>query len=147
MYAIAGASGHVGSVAAETLLAQGKRVRVIVRDAGKAAGLAARGAEVVTASLDDEAALAAALAGTDGAFLLLPPSRTSASPLEDYAVLSARYARAVTAARLPHAVLLSSFGAQHPTGTGPIRAVRRAELDLAATGIAVTAVRPSSFYE
>jgi uncharacterized protein YbjT (DUF2867 family) len=147
MYAIAGASGHVGSVAAETLLAQGKQVRVIVRDAGKAAGLAAKGAEVVVGAFDDQAFVVKALTGVQGAFLLLPPSRTSPAPLEDHAALSALFARAIQAARLPHAVLLSSFGAQHPGGTGPIRAVHRAELDLAATGAAITAVRPSSFYE
>ena len=36
MYAIAGVSGHTGSVVAETLIAEGKPVRVIVRDAAKA---------------------------------------------------------------------------------------------------------------
>src|SRR5262245_6675400 len=42
-FAIAGVSGHTGRVAAEALLAQGKQVRVIVREREKAAALAARG--------------------------------------------------------------------------------------------------------
>ena len=32
MYVITGATGHVGSVAAETLLARGKRVRIFARE-------------------------------------------------------------------------------------------------------------------
>jgi len=147
MYAIAGVTGHTGSVAATTLLAQGKQVRVIVRDAAKAAAWRARGAEVAVASLDDRDALIAALTGVAGAFLLLPPNVASTSPLEDNARRSAALADVVRATRLPHVVLLSSVGAQHPDGTGPIRALHRAERDLAASGAAVTAIRAAFFQE
>jgi uncharacterized protein YbjT (DUF2867 family) len=149
MYAIAGVSGHTGSVAADALLAQGKQVRVIVRDAAKGAAWAARGAEVAVASLDDVPALTAALTGVAGAFLLLPPqaSLTSPAPLEANRKLATAIAAAVRAARLPHAVLLSSVGAQHPSGTGPIQALHHAERDLVATGAAVTAVRAAYFQE
>lgn len=149
MYAIAGVTGHTGSVAASALLAQGAPVRVIVRDAAKGAAWRAKGAEVAVASLDDPEALAAALAGVRGAFVLLPPSASvaSASPLESNAQVSAAIALAVKAARLPHVVLLSSIGAQHPDGTGPIRGLHRAERDLAATGAAVTFIRAAYFQE
>jgi uncharacterized protein YbjT (DUF2867 family) len=149
MYAIAGVTGHTGSVAAATLLAQGKPVRVIVRDAAKGAAWRARGAEVAVASLDDRAALTAALTGATGAFLLLPPTGTTTSPtpLEDNARLSAALADAIRAAKLPHVVLLSSVGAHHPDGTGPIRALHRAERDLASSGAAVTAIRAAFFQE
>src|SRR4051812_26960525 len=111
MYAIAGVTGHTGSAAAAALLAQGKPVRVIVRDAAKGSAWRARGAEVAVASLDNQAALTAALTGAAGAFLLLPPAgtTTSATPLEDNARLSATLAGAVRAAKLPHVVLLSSI--------------------------------------
>lgn len=149
MYAIAGVTGHTGSVAADTLLAQGKPVRVIVRDAAKGASWARKGAEVAVASLDDVAALTAALTGVAGAFVLLPPqaSITSPTPLENNRKVAAAIAAAVRAARLPHVVLLSSVGAQHETGTGPIQALHRAERELAATGAAVTAVRAAYFQE
>jgi uncharacterized protein YbjT (DUF2867 family) len=103
----------------------------------------------VVASLDDRAALTTALTGATGAFLLLPPTGTTTSPtpLEDNARLSAALADAVRAAKLPHVVLLSSVGAHHTDGTGPIRALHRAERDLAATGAAVTAIRAAFFQE
>ena len=147
MYAIAGVTGHVGSAAAETLLAQGKSLRVIVREPAKAAAWKARGVEVVVAELSDEAAITKALTGVEGAFLLLPPEVATPTPLENNAKLSATLARAIKASKLPHVVLLSSVGAQHDGGNGPIRALHRAEQDFAATGAAFTAVRASSFQE
>ncbi len=149
MYAIAGVTGHVGSVAAETLLSQGKQVRVIVRDAAKGAAWKAKGAEVAIADLNDEAALARAFEGASGAFVLLPPaqSATSEQPIEDNEKLARSIAAAVKASKLPHVVLLSSVGAQHADGTGPIKALHDAEKKLAATGAALTAVRASYFQE
>ena len=83
----------------------------------------------------------------EGAFLLIPPDTVTPTPLEDNAKLSASLARSIKASKVPHVVLLSSVGAQHETGTGPIRALHRAELDFTATGVALTAVRASSFQE
>jgi uncharacterized protein YbjT (DUF2867 family) len=147
IYAIAGVSGHVGSVVADTLLSQGKQVRVIVRDAAKGEPFRARGAEVAVADLHDPTALTRALTGVAGAFLLLPPNMTTTTPLETQAEISRALATAVHAADVPHVVLLSSIGAQHASGTGPIQALHVAERDLAATGTALTAIRASYFQE
>ncbi len=53
MYVVAGVTGQTGSAVAETLLGQGKAVRVIVRSAEKGETWRARGAEVAVASLED----------------------------------------------------------------------------------------------
>lgn len=147
MYAITGITGHTGSVVADTLLAQGKEVRVVVRDAAKGAPWKARGAEVAIADLEDTAALTRAFTGAQGAYVLLPPRVTSTDPLGYNAKFTASIAAAVRASNLPHVVLLSSAGAQHPDGTGPIQALHRAERELAATGAGVTAVRAAYFQE
>lgn len=147
MYAITGVTGHTGSVVAETLLAQGKNVRVVVRDAAKGESWKARGAEVAIAAHEDTAALTRAFTGVAGAYVLLPPNVTSTDPLGYIAKLTASIAAAVRASSLPHVVLLSSVGAQHPDGTGPIQALHRVERELAATGAGVTAVRAAYFQE
>lgn len=147
IYAVAGVSGHTGSVVAETLLAQGKAVRVIVRDAAKGEPWKARGAEVAVAAVEDAAALTRALTGVAGAYLLLPPDMVSTTPLEDNAKRTQALATAIRASRVPHVVLLSSIGAQHATGTGPIRALHVAEQEIAKTGTALTALRPAYFQE
>ena len=77
MFAITGITGHTGAVVAETLLAAGKPVRVIVRDAAKGAAWKARGAEVAVADLKDAAALAQAFRGVQGAYVLSPPDLTT----------------------------------------------------------------------
>src|SRR5262245_3741627 len=74
MFVIAGVSGNTGSVVANTLLEAKKPVRVIVRDAAKGEPWKAKGAEVAIASVEDRAAFARALAGAEGAYLLLPPN-------------------------------------------------------------------------
>jgi len=149
MYVVAGVTGHVGSVAAETLLAQGKPVRVIVRDAARGAPWKQKGAEVAIATFGDAAAITSALTGAAGAFLLIPPAEalSAPDPIAHNAKVSAALAAAIRAAKLPHVVLLSSVGAQHPDGTGPIKALYRAERDLTATGAAITAVRAAFFQE
>ena len=101
------------------------------------------------APFGDAAAITQALTGVEGAFLLIPPAEAlgAEDPLAHNAGISAALADAIRAAKLPHVVLLSSVGAQHPDGTGPIRALHRAERDFSATGAAVTAVRAASFQE
>jgi uncharacterized protein YbjT (DUF2867 family) len=149
MYAIAGVTGHVGSAAADALLAQGKQVRVIVRDAAKGAPWQAKGAEVAIATFDNIPALTAALTGATGAFLLVPPAEgmTSPDPIGHNVQIGKNLAAAIKVAKLPHVVLLSSIGAQLPDGTGPIKALHHVERELVATGAAVTAVRACFFQE
>lgn len=148
MFAIAGVSGHTGSIVATTLLAAGKPVRVIVRDAAKGAAWKAKGAEVAVASLDDRAALAAALAGAEGAYLLIPPGGFGDT---DIPASKARYAQAivgaVTDARPGHVVFLSSVGAQHAAGTGPIKYLKPIEDGLRASGVPSTFLRAAFFME
>jgi uncharacterized protein YbjT (DUF2867 family) len=147
MYAITGVTGHTGSVVAETLLASGKKVRVVVRDAKKGEAWKARGAEVAVADLADSVALGRAFAGTEGAFVLLPPNPTAEDPLAAMAKLTTSIAGAVHASAVPHVVLLSSMGAQHADGTGPIRGLHQAEIQLEETGAGFTAVRAAYFQE
>lgn len=146
MFAIAGVTGNTGRFAAETLLGRGARVRVIVRDAQKGAPWAARGAEVAVASLDDPAAVTAALRGAEGAWLLLPPSPTEPRFLASREALARNLARAITDSGIPHVAFLSSFSA-HADAPGPIRSVAFAEELFRPLPTRFTFLRPSSFVE
>ena len=138
LFAVAGVTGHTGRVVADTLLAAGHRVRVIVRDAEKGAPWAARGAEVALAHLDDAASLASALAGVDGAWLLIPPNFASGDLRSWQRKVGGAIVEAVEAARTPHVVLLSSVAAHVPSGTGPIAGLH--PLEQALTGLPDTGV-------
>lgn len=130
MYVVAGVSGNTGKVAAETLLQSGKQVRVLVRDAKKGEPWRAKGAEVAVADVGDLASLTRALEGAEGAYLLLPPNHAAADVLADNAARTKIIGQAVAASGVPHVVFLSSIAAHQPDGTGPIRGVRHAEIEL-----------------
>src|SRR5260370_29954974 len=63
MILIVGASGRLGSVVVQLLLAQGKSIRVMTRDPRGLAYLNQQGAEIVSGDLRDRATLAGACQG------------------------------------------------------------------------------------
>jgi uncharacterized protein YbjT (DUF2867 family) len=147
-YVVAGVSGNTGKVVAETLLSQGAKVRVIVRDAKKAESFRARGAEVAVADLADASALERAFAGAEGAYVLVPPNPGADDMLAAQRKQVTALATAIRAAKVPHVVLLSSIGAQHAAGTGPIVTAHAAELALRdIAGTSLTALRAAYFME
>jgi uncharacterized protein YbjT (DUF2867 family) len=147
MYAIAGATGHTGKVVAETLLAKGQPIRVVVRDENKGAPWKQRGAEIAVANLDDEAAVARALNGAKGAYVLLPPDPITTDFFGSRAKVIDAIGRAAASAGLPHLVLLSSIGAHVPKGHGPIGALYQGERSFEKLGIGTTFVRAAYFLE
>ena len=147
MFLVAGVSGNTGSIVADALLTRGKPVRVLVRDQKKGEAWRKRGAEVAVGTLEDGSALQRAFAGATGAYVLLPPRLQSTTPVEDNRKVARTIADAVRAAKVPHVVLLSSIGAQHERGTGPIKTLHDAERQLAGAGAASTAVRAAYFME
>lgn len=120
MFVVLGANGNTGSVVASTLLARGKQVRVVARDAAKVAGLKSKGAEVVTGDVLDPASLARAFEGAEGAYLLTPPDNSSNDLVGRGRKIIDGFVQALDQTGVRHAALLSSVAAQHPSGTGPI---------------------------
>ena len=147
MHVVLGATGHTGHAAAESLLERGKKVRVVVRDAAKGEAWKARGAEVAVAELSDAAALAAALAGAEGAYVLVPPQYGVDDMLAAQRRIVESLAGAIRRSGVPHVVLLSSIGAQRASGTGPIVTLHRAEDALRGAAKGVTALRAGFFLE
>ena len=147
MYAVAGVTGNTGSVVADELIRRGKKVRVIVRDAAKGDEWKAKGAEVAVASLDDVDALAGALTGVEGAYLLSPPDTKADDMIAIGRQRGETFAEAIRKSGLKHVVFLSSIGAQHENGTGPIRSLHQVEKRLIPLGVAVTLLRPAYFLE
>ncbi|SDT45096.1 NAD(P)H-binding protein [Jiangella sp. DSM 45060] len=147
MYAITGITGHVGGATARALLAAGERVRAVVRDPAKGQEWTSLGAEAAVADLADPAALAAALTGARGAFVLLPTDPAAADPDAAHRRLADAIAEGVAVSGVPHVVMLSSAGADRPDGTGPVRWLHHLENRLRGTGAVVTAIRSPHFQE
>jgi uncharacterized protein YbjT (DUF2867 family) len=147
MYVVAGVTGHTGAATAEALRAQGQAVRVVVRSAEKGEPWKRKGCEVAVADLADPAALAAALDGAEGAYLLAPPNFAATDYVADRVAFVERLAEGVRRAKVRRLVFLSSVGAQHAAGTGPIVALHRAERILRDAAPSVTFVRAAYFLE
>ncbi len=147
MFVISGVTGNTGSVVAQTLIDQGQPVRVIVRTEEKGNPWKAKGAEIAVADILDIAAMTKALDGASGAYFLLPPDLSN----DDFIGVSIKCAEAIVAAakvaRLPHAVILSSVGAQHEERIGPITTIGHLERLFVKAHVPLTAVRPGYFLE
>ena len=147
MYAVAGVSGQTGAAVAKALLAAGEKVRVIVRrpDAGDA--WRRQGAAVAVAELGEAAALATALRGAAGAYLLNPPAYGTPDPFAVAAAVGAAVATAIDQSGVARAVVLSSVGAQVAQGTGIIVSNRRIEQALARVAAPIVSLRARYFFE
>ncbi len=150
MFVVTGAGGRTGRAAAERLLAQGHPVRAVGRSARRLAGLAERGAEVWEADQTDTAALTDAFRGADGVYAVIQPNYIPDHP--DFGAfqdqVAAALTRAVAASGVTRVVGLSSWGAQHAEGTGPVAGLHRFERRLSAVpGVDTLWLRAGYFME
>jgi uncharacterized protein YbjT (DUF2867 family) len=148
MYTILGATGHIGTVIAKSLLEKGEKVRVVGRNAGKLQAFTQKGAERFVANVKDERALTKALTGVRAAFLMVPPDPAAQDYRAEQEETTDAITGAVKASGLQYAVSLSSYGAQAAAGTGPIVGLHNSEKKLnAIERLNVLHLRPGYFME
>ena len=140
-------AGNIGRVLTGQLLDAGAEVVLLTRNPDKVKDFAARGAKVHVGNLEDADFVTRATKGVDVLFWLTPPNmatedfRGYQNKLGDIAV------RAVKENKIPRVVNLSSIGAQHDGGTGPIAGLHDVEKKLDGTGAHVTHLRAGFFME
>jgi uncharacterized protein YbjT (DUF2867 family) len=135
MLLVTGATGHVGRELVRELDAKGTAVRILVRDPARAAGLPER-AERVVGDLDQPAALAAACAGVQQLFLLVPGIGIEHT---EHAIAAAK------AAGVRRIVYLSSYAAMGDPVPAMGRWHRQREQLIRDSGIPATFLRPCGF--
>lgn len=145
MFVVLGATGHVGSAAADALLDAGEPVTVVVHHANKAAAWRAKGAEVAVADVLDPDGLRAVFRRGTRAFLLNPP----AAPSTDTDVEERRtwvgIVQALEGSGLEKVVVESTYGAQPGQRCGDLNVLHDFEQALAAQPIPVT-VQSAAYY-
>lgn len=147
MFVVMGATGHTGSVVAETLLNKKQPVRVVVRSQDKGAAWKAKGAEVAVATYQDAKAMTKAFEGAKALYLLVPPNYQANAWLAEQQRAMDEAAEAIRGSGSPHVVFLSSVGGQLAGATGPIRAAHYGEQRLSAVAKNLTILRPCYFME
>jgi uncharacterized protein YbjT (DUF2867 family) len=130
MYVITGATGNTGRVIAETLLSNGKKVRVIGRSAERLKALSEKGAEAFVGSVADGSTMAQAFKSAQALYLMIPPDYTTQNFRAYQKEIGASYATAIRQAGVSHVVTLSSVGADLAQGAGPISGLHDVEQQL-----------------
>jgi uncharacterized protein YbjT (DUF2867 family) len=134
-YLITGATGTIGSLVVDALLARNAKVRIFVRDRERAVARFGSQVEVFTGNLADAGSLKAGLEGADAVFLV------NSGP--DLAAHDEAAAKVAKESGVAHLVKLSSYDAVEGVGTGMWHA--RGEAAIQASGVAFTFVQPSGF--
>ena len=147
MYLVMGITGKVGGATAKHLLAQGKEVRALVRNRGKAAKWADEGVHLVEGDWSDSAAIEMALRDVDGAFVMLPTEWTPSPDFKEAKALIANYVSALAQAAPPRVVALSSMGADRTSGLGMITALSLLEQGLRDLKLPIAYLRAGGFFE
>ena len=148
IYAITGATGNIGRRIAESLLAKGKEVRVIGRNAERLQALVDKGAQPFVGDLEDSQFLTKAFSGAGAAYLMIPPHFQA----EDFRAYQNRVgesiAKALKNSSIKYALNLSSLGAHLPERTGPILGLYDQEQRLnQIPGVHMVHLRPTYFME
>jgi uncharacterized protein YbjT (DUF2867 family) len=142
-----GITGKVGGATARHLMKQGKQVRALVRDRVKAAKWADQGVELVDGDWNDAAAIAAALKGVEGAFVMLPVVWAPSPDYREARGVIANYVEAFTKVVSPRVVALSSMGANRTSGVGNITGLSLLEQGFHSLPSPVAFVRAGGFFE
>src|SRR5258707_5669769 len=147
MYAVMGIAGNVGGAVARTLLAEGEKVRGIVRNPEKAAEWQKQGAELFKADYDDVDAFTAALTGVAGVFVMVPPNFAPAPGLAETKATLKVLREALARALPSKAVYLSSIGAEQASGLGLITSSHLLEETLGDLPFSHAFLRAGWFFE
>jgi uncharacterized protein YbjT (DUF2867 family) len=148
MIAVMGATGNTGRPLAAHLLDLGERVRALSRSPERLRALVDREAEAAVGDPRDAAFLTDAFHGTDAVYAMVPPEYRTPGFREHYARVGEAIARAARDAGVRRVVLLSSIGADVPSGVGPVSCLHHLEERMREiVGLDLLVLRPGYFFE
>jgi len=147
MFLVMGITGKVGGATARHLLAQGKEVRALVRNRGKAAKWADQGVQLVDGDWNDSVAIEMALRDVEGAFVMLPAVWAPSPDYKEAKAVIANYVSALAKAAPPRVAALSSMGANRTSGLGMITALSLLEQGFRDLKLPIAYVRAGGFFE
>jgi NAD(P)H dehydrogenase (quinone) len=146
MFAITGVTGKVGGAVARSLLAQGHKVRAVVRDAEKGRSWSAQGCDIAIASVEDATGLTKAFHCVEGVFLMTPPNYDPEPGFPDTHKAAAAIRQAIETSRPGKVVFLSTVGA-HVAEHNLLNNSKITEDMLRTTSIPIALLRAAWFME
>lgn len=140
-------AGNIGRAVANQLFSTSNDVVIISRNPAKVRDFVERGATLVEGSIDDPVVLDRAFDGADELFWLTPLVFDQANYLQWARRTGECAAEAARSHKIQCVVLISSVGAQHESGVGPISCCAAIERAFAQAVPNVTSLRAGSFME
>src|SRR6202161_541059 len=146
MFAVTGVTGKVGGAVARSLLAQGHKVRAVVRDAEKGRSWSAPGWDSAIARVEDAPGLTKAFHGVEGVFLMTPPDYDPEPGFPQTHKAAAAIRQAIETSRPGQVVFLSTVGA-HVAEHNLLNNSKITEDMLRTTSIPIAFLRAAWFME
>jgi len=144
---LTGSLGNIGQHLVKNLVSGGHDVTVISSNETRKADIENTGAKAAIGSITDTNFLTRTFTGADAVFAMTPPNMGGQNIIENTINAGKSYAAAIKAASVPRVVMLSSVGAEHNGGTGPITGLHHIEnLYSELNDVAVTFLRAGYFY-
>ncbi len=148
MYAVMGASGHIGHEIAKNLLGKGKQVRVICRSKDRVSDLIKLGAIPFEGDAHNFEFLTECFKGCEAIFCMIPPDYVAKNMRDSQNLFGEAIAKAIKASGCKKVVNLSSIGAEDNRPTGPIKGLYDQEQRLdKIKDVDIIHLRPTYFLE
>lgn len=146
-YVITGSVGHISRPIIQGLVKAGKDVRVITSTAARVSEIENLGAKALVGSVEDNTFLKEAFKGADVVYTMIPPTWQTTNWRASQNKIGKNYAQALEANQVKFVVNLSSVGAHHGNGAGPVDGLYDFEQLLnKIPGLHVKHLRPSYFF-
>ncbi len=144
---ITGSLGNIGKPLTQKLTEAGHQVTVISSNADRQSEIEALGAKAAIGSVSDAAFLESAFTGADAVYTMTPPNLGGQHVIANTVAAGKALAEAIAKSGVGRVVMLSSIGADQPSGTGPIASLYQIEqLFDELENVSVTYLRAGYFY-
>lgn len=144
---ITGSLGNIGKPLTETLVKAGHNVTVVSNHEDRKPEIESLGAKAAIGSVLDKTFLANVFKDADAVFAMTPPNLGGSQIISNNKKAGEAFAAAFREAKVKRVVMLSSVGADHASGNGPIAGLHAIEhLYNELPDTAVTFLRAGYFY-
>lgn len=143
---ISGSLGNIGKPLTAQLVKSGHDVTVISSNADRKEAIESLGAKAAVGSVSDAEFLSKTFEGADALFAMTPPNMGGVNIIQNTTDAGSAFAKAIQTANIKRVVMLSSIGADLPTGNGPIAGLYNIEKIYEKLNTSVTFLRAGYFY-
>ncbi|PBI87140.1 potassium transporter peripheral membrane component [Flavobacterium sp. ACN2] len=143
---ISGSLGNIGKPLTAQLVKSGHDVTVISSTADRKDAIENLGAKAAIGSVSDADFLSKTFTGADALFAMTPPNMGGVNIIKNTTDAGAAFAKAIQETKIKRVVMLSSIGADLPTGNGPIAGLYNIEKIYEKLDVSITFLRAGYFY-